>query len=175
MYTGKLVNLREYRKEDVPMAQAYLNQPEIKRLLAPNIPFLYTLEDEYKWYEGRSAMKDLYNFAIETIDTKKYIGGCGINHLDWKNSTATIGIFIGDSEYWGKGYGTDAMRVLIRFIFEQMNIHKVKLNVYAFNERAIKSYQKIGFVHEGTLRQEIFKDGKYHDEWVMGMFASEFK
>lgn len=175
MYTGNLVNLREYRKEDVPMAQAYLNNPEIKRLLAPNIPFLYTLEDEYKWYEGQSAMKDLYNFAIETKETGKYIGGCGINHLDWKNSTATIGIFIGDADYWGKGYGTDAMKVLIRFIFEQMNIHKIKLNVYAFNERAIKSYQKIGFVHEGTLRQEIFKDGKYHDEWVMGMFASELK
>lgn len=80
--------------------------------------------------------------AIETLDEGRYIGGCGINSLDWKNSVATVGIFIGDKNYWGKGYGTDAMKVLLRFIFEQMNINKVKLFVYSFNERAIKSYEK---------------------------------
>lgn len=174
MYTGTKVKLREYRKEDVPQALAYMNDPEVKRLLTPGIPFLYTLEDELKWYDGLSAMKDTYNFAIETLEDQRYIGGCGINSVDWKNSLVVVGIFIGDKNYWGKGYGTDAMRVLIKFIFEQMNIRKIKLNVYAFNERAVKSYEKCGFVKDGTLRQEIFRDGKYHDEYIMSILRDEY-
>ena len=175
MYLGEKVRLRAYRKEDVPQALAYMNDPEVKRLLTPGIPFLYTLEDELKWYDGITALKDTYNFAIETLEDQKYIGGCGINSVDWKNSVVVVGIFIGDKSYWGKGYGTDAMRTLVKFIFEQMNIRKVKLNVYAFNERAVKSYEKCGFVKEGTLRQEIFRDGQYHDEYVMGILRDEYK
>lgn len=72
------------------------------------------------------ALKDTYNFVIETLADNKYIGGCGVNEIDWKNSKVVLGIFIGDKEYWNKGYGTDAMKVLTKFIFEQMNINKIK-------------------------------------------------
>jgi len=174
MYTGQKVRLREYRKEDVEKALHYMNDSETKRFLSPGIPYLYTLEDERKWFENLSAAKDIYNFAIETLADEKYIGGCGLNSIDWKNSVAAVGIFIGDKEYWGKGYGTDVMKVLIKFIFEQVNIHKIKLNVYSFNERAIKCYEKCGFKVEGVLRQEIFRDGRYYDEIIMGLLKEEF-
>lgn len=174
MYTGEKVRLREYRREDIPAALKYLNDPEVKSNLDPGIPYLYTLENETKWYEELSANKDTYSFAIETIEEEKYIGGCGVNEVDWKNSVAVIGIFIGDKNYWDKGYGTDAMQILIRFVFEQMNIHKIKLNVYAFNERAIRCYEKCSFKKEGTLRQEIFRDGKYHDQYIMSILKEEY-
>lgn len=174
MYTGEKVRFREYRKEDVKQAQEYINDPEVKRLLHPGIPFLYTYEDEQKWFENMSATKDEYSFAIETLEDSKYIGGCGINKVDWKNSTAVVGIFIGDKAYWSKGYGTDAMKVLIKFIFEQMNINKIKLNVNSFNERAIRSYEKCGFIKEGVLRQELFRDGKYHDVINMGILKEDY-
>ena len=174
MYTGEKVRLREYRKEDITKAWKYINDPETKKLLNPRIPFPITLDEETKWIEGLSSSKDEYNFAIETLEDEKYIGGCGINAVDWKNSVATVGIFIGDKECWGKGYGTDAMKVLMTFVFEQMNIHKIKLNVFSYNERAIKSYEKCGFKVEGRLRQELFRDGKYCDELVMGILKEEY-
>ena len=174
MYLGEKIRLREYKREDVPIALQFVNDSEMKKLLSPGIPYLYTLEDENKWYEGLSANNDTYNFAIETIDDQKYIGGCGVNNVDWKNSIAVIGIFIGDKDYWSKGYGTDAMRVLVRFIFEQMNINKIKLNVYAFNERAVKCYEKCGFKKEAILRQEIFRNGKYHNEYIMSILKEEY-
>ncbi|AGK99358.1 GNAT family N-acetyltransferase [Clostridium pasteurianum] len=174
MYTGKKVRLKEYRKEDVKLVQSYVNDSEIKKLLNPGIPYLYTFEDEEKWFESLSAKNDQYSFAIETLVDNKYIGGCGINSIDWKNSAAVIGIFIGDKEYWGKGYGTDAMKLLISFIFEQMNLNKIKLQVLSYNERAIKCYEKCGFTKEGVLREEIFRDGKYHDNIVMGFFKIEY-
>lgn len=174
MYTGTKTKLREYKKYDVEIVKKYINQPEVKSLLHAGIPYLYTLEDEMKWYEEISALKDTYSFAIETIEDEKYIGGCGINNVDWKNSVAEIGIFIGNKDYWGKGYGTDAMQVLIKFIFNEMNINKIKLQVFSFNERAIKCYEKCGFMVEGVLRQEIFRNGRYHDDIVMGLLRDDY-
>lgn len=174
MYTGQKVRLREYRREDVPKAQAYINDPEIKRLLgAP--PFPYTLWDEEKFIAQQSARNDNYSFAIETLEDGYYIGGCGINSLDWKNRVAEIGIFIGDKEYQNQGYGTDALKVLLRFIFDQLNLHKVALKVLSFNERAQKVYKRLGFVEEGRLRQERYIDGCYHDMLVMGILKEEFE
>ena len=174
MYSGEKVKLREYKKEDIRKAQKYMNDPEIKKLLNSNIPYPITFEDEERWYESLRATKDTYNFAIETLEDNQYIGGCGINKIDWKNSVLIIGIFIGDKEYWNKGYGTDAINILIRFIFEQMNIRKIKLQVFSFNERAIRAYEKCGFKREGVLRQEIFRDGRYHDEIIMGLLRQEY-
>jgi len=171
---GKQVRLREYRKEDVVLAHKYINDFEVKRLLFPGIPFPMRLEEEEKWYESQSAFKDTYSFAIESLESGEYLGGCGINEVDWKNSVVIVGIFLG-KPFWNKGFGSDAMRILLRFIFEQMNINKVNLNVYSFNERAIASYVKCGFKVEGRLRQRVFRDGKYHDEVIMGILRSEFE
>ncbi|MBN4074376.1 MAG: RimJ/RimL family protein N-acetyltransferase [Alkaliphilus sp.] len=175
MYTSERVRLREYKKEDMEQAQKYVNDPEVKSFLHPGIPYLYTFEDQKKWFEDNSATKDIYSFAIETVADNKYIGGCGVNSIDWKNSVAGVGIFIGDKNYWNKGYGTEVMRLLVGFIFNEMNINKVNLNVFSFNERAIKSYVKCGFKKEGVLRQEVFRNGKYHDKVMMGILRDEFK
>ena len=174
MYTGKLVRLREYRKEDLPTVVSYLNNPEVKKYMKPGVPFPLTLTDEEKWFEHQSFLNPNYNFAIETQSDGKYIGGCGLKDVDWKNRHTEVGIFIGDVEYQGKGYGTDAMNVLIDFIFKEMDLNKIKLDVYAFNERAIKSYEKCGFVVEGRFKDELFRFGKYHDTIRMALFKSEY-
>jgi RimJ/RimL family protein N-acetyltransferase len=174
MYTGKKVRLREYRKDDVELAQQYINDPEVKRFLSPGIPYLLPLHQEEKWISSISASADTYSFAIETLNDGQYIGGCGVNKIDWKNRVATVGIFIGNKDFWGKGYGTDAMQVLISFIFNQMNINKISLHVYSFNPRAIKCYEKCGFKQEGILRQEMYRDGQYHDIHAMGILRGEF-
>lgn len=175
MLTGKKVRLRAYRREDIPLALEFINDPEVKTNLVIGIPFPFKLEEEEKWYESISSAKpDNYSFAIETLDEPRYIGGCGINKVDWKNRVAMVGIFIGLELFRGQGYGSDAMRVLQKFIFEQMNMNKVKLEVFSFNLRAIKSYENCGFVKEGALRQELYRDGKYHDIVTMGILREEW-
>jgi len=174
MYLGEKVKLRAYKKEDIELACKYMNDFEVKRFLAPGIPYPMMLEQENKWFDSLTSAKDSYSFAIEDLITGQYIGGCGINEIDWKNSIATIGIFIGDKSFWNNGYGTDAMKVLLKFIFEQMNVNKVKLCVYSFNPRAKKCYEKSGFILEGTLREELFRDGKYHDVYLMSILKREW-
>ena len=171
MYYGEKVCLRAYREEDIPKATSFVNDEELKKLLVTNIPFPMTLWEEEEWVKSQnSSQNGSYNFAIEDIETKAYIGGCGIQEVNWLSRVATVGIMIGDKEYWGKGYGTDAMKVLIDFIFNKMNIRKIRLSTFSFNMRARKSYEKCGFEVEGILKDEIFKDGKYYDEIIMSVF-----
>lgn len=174
MYEGKLVRLRPYNKEDLPLRMEYINNPEIVSRLTPEVPYPVTLYEEEKWYQSITAESDIYKFAIETLEDGKFIGGCSINHISWKNRVAAIGIFIGDKAYQSKGYGTDALTVLIDFVFQQMNINKISLCVYSFNVSAINCYKKLGFQVEGVLRQEIYKDGKYFDKILMGLFKQEY-
>ena len=171
MYYGEKVCLRAYREEDIPKATSFVNDEELKKLLVTNVPFPMTLWEEEEWVKSqKSSQNGSYNFAIEDIETKKYIGGCGIQEVNWLSRVATVGIMIGDKEYWGKGYGTDAMKVLMDFIFNKMNIRKIRLSTFSFNMRARKSYEKCGFEVEGILKDEIFKDGKYYDEIIMSVF-----
>ncbi|WP_425446497.1 GNAT family N-acetyltransferase [Dethiothermospora halolimnae] len=175
MLKGKKVKLRGIEKEDVKLAYKYMNDPEVILNLTPSIPYPMTLDREMDWYENQKKSKDTYNFAIEAIEEGIYIGGCGINTLDLKNGVVIVGIFIGNKDYRSKGYGTEAMKLLIDFIFNQINVNKVQLVVYGFNERAIKSYKKNGFIEEGRIRQRIFRNGKYHDEIVMGILREEYE
>lgn len=174
MLTGEKVRLRAYKKEDIPLVQELINAPDIRLNMSPSIPFPYTLENEENWYASISATKDTYSFAIEDLETGLYLGGCGLNVVDWKNGHGTVGIFIGQEAYLGRGYGTDAMRVLVDFLFNETNLNKICLNVFSFNERAVKSYKKCGYVVEGTLRQQLFRGGQYHDELRMGILRSEW-
>ncbi|GAB6169465.1 GNAT family protein [Clostridium carnis] len=176
MYKGNLVKLRAYKEEDIDRATEFINDEETKKLLVIDTPFPITKWKESEWIKSRDASSDLtYDFAIEDLETGKYIGGCSINNTNIKNRNCTIGIMIGDKAYWGKGYGTDALKVLIKFIFEEVNMEKIKLNVFSFNKRAIACYKKIGFIEEGILKKEIYRNGKYHDEIVMALFKENFK
>lgn len=174
MYYGEKVKLRAYKREDVTRACEFVNDSEVKLHLVSDIPYPTMFEQELKWIEEQINLKDGYNFAIEALEEGKYIGGCGIFRIDWLNRTTMVGIMIGDKDYWNKGYGTDAMKVLIKFIFEHMNLNKIKLNVFGFNKRAIKCYEKCGFKVEGVLKQELFRDGQYYDEYAMALLKEEW-
>ena len=174
MFEGKSIRLRAYSKADLKLATAYLNDLETRSLMWPGIMFPLREEDEESWYNSFHAMSNGdYNFAIETISDTIYIGGCGIKGTDLKNRFAEIGIFLG-KDFINKGYGTEAMGLLVDFCFGELNLNKVKLQVYEFNKRARRSYEKLGFKQEGMLREEIYRKGSYHDVLVMGLLKTEW-
>jgi RimJ/RimL family protein N-acetyltransferase len=171
---GNLVRLRAYKREDLEKAREMYNDPDVNKFLRPGIPYPLRVEDEVKWYESLNPLGDgAYSFAIERISDGEYIGSCGIDAVDWKNSHAAVGIFLG-KKYWDRGYGTDAFSTLIDFCFSEMNLHRIYLYVFQFNQRAIHTYEKIGFKVDGTLRENVFKNGKYQDELVMSILRNEW-
>ncbi|MFX0091439.1 MAG: GNAT family N-acetyltransferase [Candidatus Hodarchaeota archaeon] len=176
MYKGKLTRLRRLEKKDVEIILQYFNNYELHRNLgAPPLPV--SQEDEVKFIEGVNAafnQRSQFTFGIEELEADSLIGTVSLFDMDWVNRVTEIGISIFNPKYWGKGYGSDAMIVLLDFAFSVLDLHNVSLRVNEFNQRAIKAYEKIGFTHQGKIRESQYIDGKRHDVLLMDMLKSEF-
>ena len=174
MLKGEKVVLRALKREDVQRQWAFNNDVEFE-LLGGGDPWepqsLERLEAEFE-QEAQKGGRNGASFAIEA--NGKYIGGCGLFHFDQMAQTCELGIGIGDREYWGKGYGRDAVRVLVDYAFRLRNMHKVWLTVNGNNERAIHSYRAAGFTEEGRLRRHVWSDGQYIDLVYMGVLRDEW-
>lgn len=175
MLIGNNVRLRELRKEDLEKVNKMGNEVEVMLNLTTRVPSPMPVQTEEQWFEEyvKEGGVEFIEFAIEKLDGT-IIGKCGTVNIDWKNAYATIWIFIGNQENRGKGYGTEALSLLVEFIFEEMNMNRVELYVFDFNKRAVTSYSKVGFVSEGILRNELFRNGKYNDVQVMSILKREY-
>ena len=135
--------------------------------------------DKYKeWFEKDLVEKqknDELFFLIRTLEEDLTIGLIGLDGIQWVRGDAWVGIGLGEREYWGEGYGTDAMGILLRYAFEELNLHRLSLSVFEYNSRAIRSYEKAGFVIEGRVRQFLNRDGRRYDMIFMGILLDEWK
>ena len=172
MLEGKLVRLRAQETTDVERAYAWVNDGEVTRFLNIRYPMSYA--DEERWLNAAPTNQfDGVRMAIETKDGV-HIGNINLHQVRPEDRKAGLGIMIGDKAYWSNGYGRDAIVTLLRFAFEEMNLHRVWLHVFEFNERAQACYRKCGFQEEGRLRQHYYGEGRYWDSIVMGILRDEF-
>ncbi len=114
-------------------------------------------------------------FAIADKGTLAYIGGIDLTSIDWTDKNAVLSIVIGDEANRNKGYGSEAIQLLLRHAFQEMKLHKIELNVSAKNEQALRCYMKNGFQIEGRKRDHDFVKGEYCDEIQMGILESEYR
>ena len=140
----------------------------------PSRPFSKRLTRE--WFEKRllQAQPDAVIFSIHTLEDDRLIGEVELDGIDWLNGDAYVGIGIGESDFWGKGYGTEAMQLVLRYAFQELNLHRLTLNVFEYNPRAIRSYEKAGFVYEGRVRKFLRRDGQEWDMVHMGILRQEW-
>jgi RimJ/RimL family protein N-acetyltransferase len=165
------VKLGPIKKEYLPTYVKFFNDPEITQYLLMYRPM--NLEQEEEWYKAAIKKENVIYFAILIDDPEKMIGSCSIN-IDWRNRVGNVGITIGEKKYWGKGLGTEAMIKLCEYGFNTLNLQRIELETYEFNERAFKSYIKVGFIEEGRRRKAIFANGKYWDSITMSLLADEW-
>lgn len=130
---------------------------------------------EKEWLANQYKQENHLNLAVVLKDGDRHIGNCGFNAIDYVNRNAEFGILIGESDVWGEGYGPEAARLILKHGFEELGLHRVTLEVYSHNPRAICVYEKVGFVHEGALRESYFRNGEFHDTLVMGILESEWR
>ena len=131
-------------------------------------------EENSSLFHSWSANQGRTGFGL-TIENKQgeVVGHITAFNLSMPEMIATIGILVGP-EYQGKGYGSEAMRKAIRICFEELNAHKVELNVFSYNENAIKMYEKVGFVLEGRRRSASYHRGQFYDVLTMGILREEY-
>ena len=133
-----------------------------------------TVEAEKAWIQKSLESCDL-QFAIVNKETNELIGNCGYPKISRQDRTAEVGIFIGAEENRSKGYGTEALKLLLDYGFNYLNLHSIMLCVMSFNERAIACYKKVGFKEAGRLRENYFLNGKYYDVVYMDILENEFE
>jgi RimJ/RimL family protein N-acetyltransferase len=169
---GELVRLRAREAADLSTLNAMFDDPEV--LAGLQMAFPQPMAGIRAWYEHTRSSDTFAVFAIETLAGREPIGICALEAIDPRSHSAEFGLWIGKA-YWNRGYGTDATRTTCRFAFQQMHLHRVTLHVLAdSNPKALRTYEKVGFKVEGTLRDGIFEGGRYQPLTVMGLLASEF-
>lgn len=167
MIAGTLVNLRAQELSDLENNYRWVNDREVTRHLA--VRYQMSTAAEETWMRGRTTQMMAFGDVTFAIETKegRHIGNCGLHNASAENRSASLGITIGEKDCWSQGYGSDAVRTMMRFGFEEMNLNRVDLLVYEFNERAIAAYRKCGFEEEGRLRDAHYGDGAYCDVVLM--------
>ena len=174
MYEGKLVRLRAFDNSDLMKCLDYANDYQVMRGASGAILYPSTVDDEARAMgQNTSYTSGEYQFAIETLQDRRFIGKCGFTRINWKNRTGELAILIGEKEFRGKGYGADAIKTLCRFGFDEMNLHKIKALVFSFNAAALACYEKCGFEKEGVLKDEMYREGAYHDVVCMARIRKE--
>ncbi len=175
MLYGEKTRLRRIERADIPAFVRWFGDPDVREFLMLNSPISHAQEE--KWFEHQLDNSNTELFAIEINEGENagtHIGNISLDNLNGQTRSAELGIVIGEKAYWSQGYGSDAIRTLLRFAFEDLNLHRVALRVHQDNARGIHVYEKCGFVHEGRLREAVFKHGRYYDELRMAVLSHEF-
>ena len=173
---GERVTLRAWERDDIQIRweSDQTADTEEQRLRdwheAPR-----SLQQREAEFEAQVAEPDPATVAMIIEADGRVVGDINLFHIDTRNRAASIGLSIWRAEDRGRGFGTDAMRALLRWGFGELNLHRVELSVDPANERAIHIYEKLGFVHEGRRREAHYGDGRYVDDILMGLLGREFQ
>jgi RimJ/RimL family protein N-acetyltransferase len=168
---GRLVRLRAYERIDADTLNELFSDPDVLRGIG-SVRFPQPVAGFNEFLDGVRGSTTTAAFAIETLSGRSPVGGCGLEDIEPAVRAATLGIWIG-KPYWGRGFGTDATRTLCRFGFRYMNLHRIELNVFAWNASAVRAYEKVGFRVEGTRRRSVFHGGLHTDSYLMGILDEE--
>lgn len=169
---GEKIYLRPLELSDAPAMVPWMNDQAVVRTLQMSRPV--NEENERAFIERVMRSEHEFSSAIVTRRGDRFIGTAGLMSINWRERHACFGISIGDKAHWGRGYGTEATKLLTAFAFESLNLNRVWLHVYDFNLAGIRAYEKAGFKREGVLRQATFREGAYHDVHVMAVLREEW-
>ena len=177
MLIGKKVRLRALEREDLPNCVRWLNDREVTEFLLQHSPMSQAMEE--KWFDTQLSISPTSGQVL-AIDASvgtdwMHIGNTGLHNIDMVTREAEFGIFIGEKSYWSQGLGREATLLTLKHGFEDLNLNRIFLFVFEYNLRGIAAYKAAGFVQEGTLREAIYKNGRYYNVLVMSVLHSEWK
>jgi len=175
---GARVYLDAVAQADLPAFATWFSDEAFLALLVPGTVMPAGLDGEEAWFRQQreaQAAGRVYTFAIRTVDGGRLIGSTGLHDISAKNRTAVFGIAIGDPAAQGRGLGAEATELVLRFGFDELGLHRIGVEAFAYNTRALALYRRLGFVDEGRRRDALYRDGRHHDIVAMAMLEDEFR
>ncbi len=172
LFCGTLVRLSSCRAEDAELLALWSEDAEYLRNVDSDMAVPSSVES---FRNSVSKGANLIEFRLRTVESEKLIGFVALHGIEWNNQCGKLAIGIGDPDYRNKGYGTDALRLILGYAFNELNFNRVGLDVISSNKGAIRAYEKVGFKVEGTMREAILRDGKKYDRIMMSILHSEYE
>ncbi len=168
------IYLRPGERRDIPLFLRWMNDSRTTRTLLMLSPIGEAMEE--RWFEQMLEHhgRDRWYFVICRVEDDRPVGSIDLHDVDLRNGSATLGVVIGDPADTGQGYGSGAIRAIVGFGFDQLRLERIQLEVFDDNEPARRLYERIGFVHEGTRRRAIYRDGTFHDDHLMSILRGEW-
>jgi RimJ/RimL family protein N-acetyltransferase len=174
MYIRKLVGKRCFLSpidcNDAEKYAVWLNDQEVVKNLTLSTAVI-SVENEKGFLQ--ILAKD-HNYGIIDLSTEQLIGNVGLMDINYIHKTAEIGVFIGNRDYWDKGYGTEALSLLLDYAYQTLNLNSIILRVYAYNARAIRCYEKVGFKKVGEIREAVIRNRKTYNIILMDILPADF-
>ena len=171
---GNRVRLTALKKKDVSTIVQWHEDIGFLRLLDSNAAVPKSEDEIVSWIDECAKDHTIINLGIRLLEREMLVGTIGIFNIEWSNKVGDIVIGIGDRQNWGKGYGTEALDLIIYYAFNELNFHRLGINVLSYNERAIALYERTGFQREGVMREFGMRDGKRYDLIFYGMLRNEW-
>lgn len=168
---GFKVRLRPFERKDAETLCGWMNDVRVTQFIKRDPPL--SLAEEIEWIESLPKRQGHKVFGMEALEGK-LIGSIGLHDISHRSGTATTGTIIGDPEYWGGGYGTDAKMLLLDYAFNTLNLRKIRSRVYDFNGRSLAYARKCGYKEEGRLIKDFWKNGRYVDTILLAVFRDEW-
>ena len=175
LWRGQTIRLTAITKEDWPALARWYQDAGFLRLWNADPARPQTEAEVGKWLEEETKKQNAFFFAIRPLESNDLLGQIELDGILWNCGTGWIAIGLGNREDWGKGYGGEAMRLALDYAFSELNLHRVQLAVFAYNERAIALYEKLGFVREGVYREFLHRDGARYDMYLYGLLRREWR
>ncbi len=172
MFTGERVRLRAVTEADFPTFHEWWSDPEVLTHQTIDPITLRSQAENEEFFRGFKNTSTTVGFAIERLSDSVLIGECKLWGYTPTNRCATLAIILGRA-FWNGGYGTEALRLLLEYAFNELNLHRVQLTVNADNARGIRAYEKAGFVREGQARETYFRAGEWRDIVYMGALRGD--
>jgi RimJ/RimL family protein N-acetyltransferase len=172
---GSRLWLTALNRSDAPIIARWEYDNEFLRLLDSSPAHPRSEDEILRWMEGEQKSRNNFLFGIRLVDSDELIGWVELDGVQWTHQTSYVGIGIGNRAYWGKGYGSEAMRLVLQFAFNELNLHRVHLTVFSYNPRAIRMYENLGFQREGVYREYLHRDGQRYDMLLYGLLRREWE
>ena len=175
IFLGNLVRLVAPAEIDAPILARWSEDADYMRAVDTDYARPLSPQEFAQRLNPEQPDHNLVEFHLRTREDERLIGFIALHTIEWNNRTSELSIGIGEPEYRGKGYGTDALQLVLRYAFHELNLYRVGLDVISNNTPAIRAYRRVGFRQEGIVRGAVLRDGRRHDRILMGILRDEWE
>jgi RimJ/RimL family protein N-acetyltransferase len=172
---GANVQLTALTSNDLPSVASWYQNTNFLRLVDARPAYPKTETALGQWLEEQHKATDAFVFAVRLLENNELLGWVELDGILWTHRVSGVSIGIGNQNHWGKGYGYEAMQLVLQFAFHELNLYRLQLTVFSYNKRAIALYEKLGFKQEGMYREFLQRDGKRYDMYLYGLLYPEWQ